>query len=69
MLSIFYVNIVISAISALYKAADNRYADIEKNCRYADIADDDINIVASLMTTQAYSTDDANLMRLFLHSI
>ena len=33
-------------ISALKMFADNRYADIEKKCRYADIAD--INIGTSL---------------------
>ena len=37
-------DIQISAISALKMFADNRYADIEKKCRYADIADADINI-------------------------
>ncbi len=37
-------DIQISAISALKMFADSRYADIEKKCRYADIADADINI-------------------------
>ncbi len=37
-------DIEISAISALKLFADSRYADIEKKCRYADIADADINI-------------------------
>ena len=35
-------------ISAPKMFADNRYADIEKKCRYADIADADINIGTSL---------------------
>ena len=43
-------DIQISAISALKIFADNRYADIEKKCRYADIADDDINIGTSLVS-------------------
>ncbi len=42
-------DIQISAISALKMFADNRYADIEKMCRYADIADADINIGTSLI--------------------
>ncbi len=29
--------------------ADSRYADIEKKCRYADIADADINIGTPLL--------------------
>ncbi len=29
--------------------ADSRYADIEKTCRYADIADADINIGTPLI--------------------
>ncbi len=37
-------DIEISAISALKMFADSRYADIEKKCRYADIADANINI-------------------------
>ncbi len=37
-------DIQISAISAVKIFADSRYADIEKKCRYADIADADINI-------------------------
>ncbi len=37
-------DIQISAISALKMFADSRYADIKKKCRYADIADADINI-------------------------
>ncbi len=43
---IYTVNadIQISAISALKMFADSRYADIEKKCRYANIADADINI-------------------------
>ena len=41
-------DIQISAISALEMFADNRYADIEKKCWYADIADVDINIGTSL---------------------
>ncbi len=35
-------DIQISAISAWELFADNRYADMEKMCRYADIADADI---------------------------
>ncbi len=35
-------------ISALKIFADSRYADIEKKCRYADIADTDIHIGRSL---------------------
>ncbi len=42
-------DIQISAISALKMFADNRYADIGKKCRYADIADTDINIGTSLL--------------------
>ncbi len=41
-------DIKISAISALELFADSRYADIEKKCRYADIADADMNIGTSL---------------------
>ncbi len=42
-------DIQISAISALKMFADSRYADIEKKCRYADIAVGDINIGTSLI--------------------
>ncbi len=42
-------DIQISAISALKMFADNRYADIEKKCRYADIADADIHIGTSFL--------------------
>ena len=42
-------DIQISAISALKMFADSRYADIEKKCRYADIADADINIGTPLI--------------------
>ena len=38
-------DIQISAISALKMFADNRYADIEKKCRYADIADADTSLL------------------------
>ncbi len=41
-------DIQISAISAMKMFADSRYADIGKKCRYADIADADINIGTSL---------------------
>ncbi len=37
-------NSQISAISTLKMFADSRYAEIEKKCRYADIADADMNI-------------------------
>ena len=49
-------DIQISAISALKMFADNRYADIEKKCRYADIADADINIGTPLMLTLTLGT-------------
>ncbi len=42
-------DIQISAISAQKLFADSRYADIEKKCRYADIADADINIGTPLV--------------------
>ncbi len=42
-------DIQISAISALKMFADSRYADVEKKCRYADIADADINIGTPLL--------------------
>ncbi len=38
-----------SAISALKMFPDSRYGDIEKKCRYADIADADINIGTPLL--------------------
>ncbi len=37
--------------------ADSRYADMEKKCRYADIADTDINIGTSLVTLHVMSFD------------
>ena len=43
-------DIQISAISALKMFADSRYANIEQKCRYAEIADADINIGTSLVT-------------------
>ena len=42
-------------ISTLKMFADNRYADIGKKCRYADIADADINIGTSLKIRQVGS--------------
>ena len=42
-------DIQISAISALKMFAEGRYADIEKKCQYADIADADINIGTPLI--------------------
>ena len=44
-------DIQISAISALRMFADSRYADIEQKCRYADIADADINIGTPLLSS------------------
>ncbi len=49
-------DIQISAISALKMFADSRYADIEKKCRYADIADADINIGTPLLKTRLCAT-------------
>ncbi len=45
-------DIQISAISTEKMFADSRYADIEKKCRYADIADVDINIGTSLQNSE-----------------
>ncbi len=35
--------------------ADSRYADIENKCRYADIADADINIGTPLVLMELYT--------------
>ena len=53
-------DIQISAISALKMFADSRYANIEKKCRYADIADADINIGTPLMCTVCLKNTDSD---------